>query len=323
MVTVLHMWAQVESERMNITMFHDLDTGFLAATLKPAFEALGHTCTVVQTLTTYLEGDAPHVDHLMSTMSNDEIGTLKEIFKDTDLFIVRSVTDLALKHSNILQYLTPDNTIYKVHGSEMREKNVPYSLKTWRINWHNKEPVICGPRDPSLFSIYRGNIITHIERPCAFDTFPRRRRDNKQPFALTSPTNIERKGTQYLLDNWKSNIPLQVIHGVSRQEALTYKSRASYYIDNIGQYKHGPYGMNSVEAWYYKIPVFSNYNPMDEVVCPELEDLVYYATEQSVQEIITCYSYQDKKRLNNAHKYALHTHDPVRIAKQYTKVIEQ
>ena len=42
---------------MKIVMMHDLDTGFLAATLKPAFEKLGHDCVVMQTLKTYLEKD--------------------------------------------------------------------------------------------------------------------------------------------------------------------------------------------------------------------------------------------------------------------------
>jgi hypothetical protein len=309
---------------MNITMLHDLDTGFLASTLKPAFEQLGHTCTVVQTLTTYLDPEPTHIDYLMSEMSDDAIHSLKSyIFKDTDLFIIRSITDFTLKASGVLPFITKDNTIYKVHGSELRERNVPYTLKTWRINWYNKEPVVCGPRDPSLFPLYRENTITHIERPCAFDTFPRRRRNKKQPFALTTPTNIERKGTHYLLDNWKSPImPLRVIHGVSRQEALKWKSRATFYIDNIGSYKHGPYGMNSVEAWYYKIPVYSNYNPMDEAIVPELPELINWVCPQTVQTAIRP-PFVYKKQLNNARKYALHTHDPMRIAQQYTKVIEQ
>lgn len=326
MVVILQVWSQMEGEEMNITMLHDLDTGFLAATLKPAFEQLGHTCTVAQTLITYLEGEAPHVDYLMSAMSNKEIDDLKHVFKDTDLFILRTLSDLTIKASGVLPYITKDNLIWRVHGSELRERNVPYTLKTWRINWHNKEPVIVGPRDPSLIPLYRGNVITHIERPCAFDTFPRKRTDKKRPFALTTPTNIERKGTQYLLDNWKSNIPLQVLHGVSREEALKCKAQASYYIDNVGEYSHGPYGMNSVEAWYYRIPVFSRYNPMDTVMCPELPDLVYYTDVRGkgdYTEFLLEHYISDKKQLNHARKYALHTHDPVRIARQYTKVVEQ
>ena len=305
---------------MNITMLHDLDTGFMAATLKPAFEALGHTCTIVQTLTTYLESDTSHIDYLLTEM--EDIEPLKEIFRDTDLFILRSITDFSLKGTGVLPYITPHNTIWRVHGSELRDRNMPYSLRTWRINWYNKEPIIVGPADSTLLPLYRENTITSIERPCAFDTFPKRRRNNKEPFALTTPTNPSKKGTQELIDHWNSKIPLHVISGVSRTEALKWKSQASYFIDSMGTYKHAPYNMNSVEAWYYRIPVFSKYEPIDEALCPELPSLVHKAEEHYVQHNIEHYE-PDKKQLNNARTYALRTHDPVTIADQYTKVIEQ
>ena len=306
---------------MNITMLHDLDTGFMAATLKPAFEALGHTCTIVQTLTTYLESDTSHIDYLLTEM--EDIEPLKEVFRDTDLFILRSITDFSLKGTGVLSYITPYNTIWRVHGSELRDRNMPYSLRTWKINWYNKEPIIVGPADSTLLPLYRENTITSIERPCAFDTFPKIRRNNKEPFALTTPTNPSKKGTQELIDHWNSKIPLHVISGVSRTEALKWKSQASYFIDSMGSYKHAPYNMNSVEAWYYRIPVFSHYNEIDEVLVPELKDLIYYATSESVEDIITCYSYQDKKRLNYARKYALRTHDPKRIAQQYINLAKE
>ena len=301
---------------MNITMLHDLDTGFLSATLKPAFQALGHTCNVLQTITTYLEEPATHIDHLLSTFNNEDIKQLIPIYKDTDLFIIRSVTDITLRLSGILPFLNKHNTIFKVHGSELRERNVPYSLRTWRINWHNKEPLLVGPRDPSLFPLYRQNTITHIERPCAFDTFPRKKQNKETPFALTTPTNIERKGTQSLIDNWKSNIPLHVIHGVSRKEALKHKSQASYYIDNIGSYKHGPYGMNSVEAWFYKIPVFSNFSDIDVAIEPKLHRLIHWADNNCIQ-LRVCPQVIDNKALAYAHNYAITTHNPHIIAQQY------
>lgn len=297
-------------------MLHDLDTGFLAATLKPAFQTLGHTCTVLQTITTYLEEPATHIDHLLSTFSTEDIKQLIPIYKDTDLFIIRSVTDITLRLSGILPFLNKNNTIFKVHGSELRERNVPYSLRTWRINWHNKEPLLIGPRDPSLFPLYKQNTITHIERPCAFDTFPRKNQNRETPFALTTPTNIARKGTQSLIDTWKSKIPLQVIHGVSRKEALHTKAQASYYIDNIGAYKHGPYGMNSVEAWFYKIPVFSNYNPIDEAIEPHLKDLITHSTINNIQQNIEHWHFS-KHYYDRVKKYAITTHNPLSIAQQY------
>ena len=308
---------------MNITMLHDLDTGFMAATLKPAFEALGHTCTIVQTLTTYLESDTSHIDYLLTEM--EDIEPLKEVFRDTDLFILRSITDFSLKGTGVLSYITPHNTIWRVHGSELRDRNMPYSLRTWKINWYNKEPIIVGPADSTLLPLYRENTITSIERPCAFDTFPKIRRNNKEPFALTTPTNPSKKGTQSLIDNWNSKIPLHVISGVSRTEALKWKSQASYFIDSMGSYKHAPYNMNSVEAWYYRIPVFSKYEPIDEALCPDLPSLVHKAEEHYVQHNIEHYE-PDKKQLNYARTYALRTHDPKRIAQQYinlAKEIEQ
>ncbi len=306
---------------MNITMFHDLDTGFLAATLKPAFEALGHTCTVIQTMTTYLDPESTHVDHLLNSMTNEQIRALTKIYKETDMFLIRSVSDLTLRLSGILPFLTRDNTIYRVHGSELRERNVPYSLRTWRINWHNKEPIVVGPKDPSLIPLYRQNTITDIERPRAFNTFPRRRRNTKQPFAVHTSTNLEKKGTNLLIDAWKSKIPLQVVHGVSLQESLRLKSQASYCIDNIGDYQHGSYHMTSVEAWFYKIPVFARYELLDEVLVPSLKDMIVSSSIDTVQQNIQQYV-PDPKQLSHARSFALRTHDSLTIAQQYVSLAQ-
>ena len=306
---------------MNITMLHDLDTGFLAATLKPAFEALGHKCTVMQTIKTYLETDTPHIDHLMSEMEDKDIHALKDVFKETDMFILRSITDNSLKAIGIIPFITPHNTIWRVHGSEIRLRNVPYSLRTWRINWHNKEPIIVGPRDPSLRPLYRGNVVTQIERPCAFDTFPRKKQ-HETGYVLHSPTRPDKKGTQELLDAFddKGSIPLYIMSGASRKQVLKAKAGASYFIDYLGGWVAGPYGMNTVEAWYYRIPVFSLCKPADMVVCPELSSMIHtFKDTNDLKHIIRAYT-PDKKQLNNARKYALHTHDPMRIAQQYVNL---
>lgn len=303
---------------MKIILLSDLDTGFFSATMKKAFIELGHDCVVMQTIKTYLDGEGEHIDYLMGPMT--DLSLLEEEFKDADFFILRSLTDITLRLSGILKYVNKNNMIYKVHGSELREKNVPYSMRTWMIDWYGKEPLICGPRDPSLISKYRGNVITHIERPCDFSIFPKKR-TAKPAFALHTPTNIERKGTEELIaqaDDGR-NIPLHILHGVSRAEILKEKSKASYYIDRLGFYEHGPYGMNSVEAWFYKIPVFSKYNDMDVVMCPELPALVYNVLYDSASNAIRCFKY-DKKRIEYAYKYAINTHNPIRIAQQYLAV---
>ena len=307
---------------MNITMFQDMDTGFMAATLKPAFQALGHTCTVIQVLTTYLEDSPTHIDYLLKTMTDEQILALKDIYKETDLFIIRSVTDLTLRISGILPFLNKHNTVFKVHGSELRENNVPYSLRTWRINWHNKEPLLLAPREPTLAPLYRSHTLTHIERPCAFDTFPKKKQNKVQPFALTAATNFERKGTQTLIDTWKSkSIPLHAIQGVPRTEVLHTKAQCSFFIDNIISHKQAAfYNMNSVEAWFYKVPVFAHYNPIDEVIVPQLSKLIILSNKDSIQHNIEAYI-PDSKALSYAHKYAITTHDPFSIAQQYIHLL--
>jgi len=306
-----------ESGIMNITMLHDLDTGFLASTLKPAFQALGHTCTVCQTMTTYLDPEGKHVDYLLKDITEDMHKQIIQVFKETDLFIIRSITDSTLHIIGVLPYLNKHNTIYRVHGSELREKNVPYSLRTWRINWHNKEPIIVAPRDPSLFPLYRKNTITHIERPCAFDTFPKKHLTN-DIYALHTPTNPNKKGTYELIDkfNEQGTIQLRIVHGAPRQEILNLKAGASYFIDYLGSYEHGPYGMNSVEAWFYKIPVFSVHKPIDYVLVPELHNLVHNSSLDTIQDNILHYT-PDRKQLSFAKQYALTTHSPSTIASQY------
>ena len=301
---------------MNITMLHDLDTGFLASTLKPAFEALGHTCTVIQTVITYLEEPATHIDHLLSTMKDDDIAALTAIYKETDLFIIRSVTDFTLRACGVLPYITRENTIFRVHGSDLREKNIPYSMRTWKIDWHGKEPLLVGPRDSSLMPLYRTHTLTHIERPCNFPIFPRKR--IKDIYALHTPTNLLRKGTQELLDTFskEGTIQLHILSGIPRTEALRLKAGASFFIDFLGTYPNSPYGMNSVEAWFYKIPVFSTYHPIDEVLVPELPTLVHNLDITTLQREITHYE-PDRKALTYAYKYAITTHDPSRIAHQY------
>ena len=301
---------------MNITMLHDLDTGFLAATLKPAFQALGHNCTVVETMRTYLNPEPTHIDYQLNQMTDEEIINLKHIFKETDMFLIRSITDFTLRAIGVLPYLNKHNTIYRVHGSELRERNVPYSLRTWRINWHNKEPVVVGPKDPTLIPLYRPNTITNIERPRAFDTFPKKRTNKKQPYAIHTSTNLEKKGTNLLMERWKSHIPLQVVHGVSLQESLRLKSQASYCIDSIGSYKHGSYNMNSAEAWFYKVPVFANYNPIDEALIPALKDMIHKSTIDTIQKDVESYI-PDKKQLTKTRQFAVNTHDSHVIAQQY------
>jgi len=303
---------------MNITMLHDLDTGFLASTLKPAFQQLGHQCTVIQTLTTYLEEPATHIDHLLKNYNESMHKELQHVFKETDYFILRSINDYTLHTTGVLPYINQHNTVFKVHGSELREKQVPYTLRTWRTNWHNKEPILLAPRDPSLYPYYRNNTYTHIERPCNFSIFPKKKQI-QPPYAITCPTNLEKKGMEWITNkvpNWNIPIPLQAIHGVQRHHALEAKSGASYYIDNIGSYQHGPYGMNSVEAWFYKIPVFSNYSHIDEAIEPRIKELIIHSTKDTLQQNIISYQ-EDKKQLHNAYSYALSTHNPLSIASQY------
>jgi len=300
---------------MKIVFLHDLDTGFMAATLKPAFQALGHKVTVLQTVQTYLESNIDHVDVLLS--DKPDLKAIAMILKDTDFFILRSVTDITLRLLNMTKYANHKNTIYKVHGSELRENNIPYSLLTYRTIWSKHPLTVCGPRDPSLVSgNYRQGVITHIERPCDFSLIPRKR--IKDIYALHTPTNMQRKGTQRLLDRFtdKGDIQLRILSGISRKTVLKAKAGASFFIDHLGSYPHGPYGMNSVEAWYLRVPVFSNIRPIDRVFCPQITQLNKPFNIDTLHNDITNFE-PDKNQLNYAHNYAKRVHDPLTIAQQY------
>ena len=307
------MWGCLDSGRMNITFVHDLDTGFLAATLKEPLQKLGHNVKIVQTLITQIEGEqSSHIDiHTGALKTDADFQQVQEVFRETEFFIIRSISDVALRTLKVFDHANHTNAIYKVHGSELREQGNPYSLTAWRTLPHPL--VVCGPRDPSLIPLYRGNVITHIERPCDFDIFPKRKAESP-PFALHTPTNPARKGTQSLKDSWKNkDIPLEIMSALPRAQILKRKSQASFYIDNAGDYAHGPYGMNSVEAWFYKIPVFSTYSHIDTVLCPELEYLVYNIKNINA---LNDHAY-DSKRMNKCKQYAITTHNKHTIAKQY------
>ena len=303
---------------MNITFLHEIDTGFMAATLKPAFERLGHHCTVMQGWKTHIEPNLNHVDYLLSEV--DDTTILKREFEATDLFIIRA-TDALMYDTGVIPYLTAHNTIFRLHGYDLLELNRPYSLTTWRINLFNKHPFICTYNDPTFIGRLHGNVF-YIERPMNFDILPRRKKTD-EVFALMSPTNMYKKGAQALSKTWKSNgITLKIIANTTRTEVLELKAQASYMIDNVEpNYDGGPYGMNSVEAWYMRIPTFSRYHPWSTIVCPELPLLTHNVTLDNVQQTIEEYEV-DKRQLKYAHDYALRTHDPVHIAQQYITLKE-
>jgi len=302
---------------MKIIMLSDLDTGGLAAILKPAFQKLGHDVTVMQTVKTYLDGEGEHIDFLMGQMPNEDFPLLEDEFKEADLFIIRTVTDFTLKATKVLGYLNKHNTIYRIHGSELRENRVPYTMRTWMINWFGNEPVVVGPRDPSLFKYYEGNVITHIERPMNIELLKTIEVRERGIHAVTTPTNMYRKGADLLIEKWKNKkVSLQVLSGVSREEALEAKAGASYYVDRVGEYEHGPYGVNSIEAWFLRVPVFSQYSDMDVVVCPELPKLVNYVNIDNIEKVINKYK-RDDIALDFAYEYAMNTHHPLIIAQQY------
>ena len=309
---------------MNITFIHDFDTGFLSATLKPHLQALGHDVKILQTLITQLEGKHSfHIDmHLGSLKAESDYQIIENILKDTDYFILRCVTDTTLRALNVPKYANHTNAIFKVHGTDLRQAGQPYSLRTWKIDWSKHPLTVVGCRDYSLLPLYRAPTITHIERPCAFDTFPPKR-TKKPPFVMHSPTNMQRKGSQALLERFKQggSIEFLVLCGVTRQEVLKAKSQASYHIDFLDTWVHGPYGMNTVEAWYYQIPVWGKITHMDLAMIPELAQLIHPFHIETIAEEIHNYI-PDRKQLRNAKQYALETHDSRKIAQQYVDLLQ-
>jgi len=142
-------------------------------------------------------------------------------------------------------------------------------------------------------------------------------------YALHTPTNPKRKGSQDLLDMFsdKGNIPLYILSGMSRTDILKWKAKASFFIDMLGTYDHGPYGMNSVECWYLKVPVWTKVDLMNRVMVPELSRLVHTLNINTLAKEINNYE-PDKKQLNYARAYAIKTHDPMTIAQQYVSLGE-
>jgi len=311
---------------MKITMVHELDIGFFADTMKKAFENLGHEVCNVQGYTTYLEKN-PSIDYLLSDENGVSFDNLQKDLKDTDFFILRFLSDTTIRTLNLTEYATARNSIYKVHGSEMRERNIPYSLLAWHLEWYHNTPTVCGPRDWSLKDRYQQGAITHIERPLDFDLIPKRVAST--PHAISTPTNTYKKGTELLIEAWKhcpEEFPLKVIKGVSRTECLAEKAKASLYIDRLGNYEHGPYGMNSAESWLMKIPVFSQIRPWDNVFCAELPNLVTNIDQFTIVDKVKDYVENSKsyrKQVDYAYKYVKRVHNPTTIAKQYIALAEE
>jgi hypothetical protein len=300
---------------MNITFFHELDTGFMAATLKPAFEELGHKCTIMQGWQTNLESNTLRVDYLLKDMDSRDIPTLTEEYKETDLFILRA-GDALLQDAGILSYITKHNSIYRLHGHDITFLGRPYRLRAWRVNWHNNEPQVVTYPDHTFLEHFKTPPI-YIERPIDLTIIPRSRK-HKEVFALSTPTNMEKKGANALAETWKTkDIPLKILSAFERDKALALKAQCTYFIDNVSNTYHGgPYGMNSVEAWLLQKPVFSRYSCVSSAICPELPKLINHVTINNVQDTIENFEI-DRKQLSYAKNYALRVHDPLVIAQQY------
>lgn len=302
---------------MKICFFSDADTGFLAGTLKSHFIKLGHDCVVMQLLRTTIN---THTDYVDYWVAETEPHILREEWSDTDFFVIRS-TDKVLYASGILDYLTATNMIYKLHGTDLLGYNYPYSMRTWNINWYGKEPWVVANNDIASYYRFKDKVITTIERPMNFDILPKKK--TKYPkYALCSPTDMNKKGGDMLMNTWRKTIPLQIISGVSREEVLQYKAGCSYFIDNVDKrYRSGPYGMNSVEAMYMGIPVFSYYDDIHRVICPNISRLIHKVELDTVEDIINGYSY-NRKDIEYAKRYVYDIHNPTTIAEQYIALFE-
>lgn len=303
---------------MKILFLHELDTGFMAATLKPAFIRLGHECVVIQGWNTHLETNTNHVDYLLKEFPKEDKHLLIDEFKDTDFFIIRA-GDALMEDTGILPYLNQYNMVYRLHGHDLTALGRPYKLKAYMIDWYGKEPYVATYCDPTFLHLLRPKTV-YIERPVNLDLIPKKKK-SKEVFALNSPSDTSRKGAEELLKIWKpnDNIKLKLISNTDREEVLALKSKASYVIDNLSdEYDGGPYGMNAVEAWLMSVPVFSRYCKMSEVICPELSNLVTYVTLDTVQGAIEDYVV-DKKRLKYIKDYAMRVHSPTNIAQIYIK----
>jgi hypothetical protein len=313
--------------KLKITMIHELDIGFFAATMRKEFERMGHEVCVIQGYKSYLDDETPKIDYLINEMDKLPLAKVQHEFAETDFFILRFLSDTTIKTLGIPKFAGMNNSIYKVHGTELRQRNIPYGLLAWHLEWYHNEPTVCGPRDWSLKDFYKSGVVTHIERPLDFSIIPKRVQDF--PHAMSSPTNTYKKGTELLAEAWKncpSEFPLQVVTGVTRKQCLAEKAKASLYIDRLGTYEHGPYGMNSAEAWHMKIPVFSQYRNWDVAFCADLPELVTNVNEFTLVENVKDFIENPKsyrKQTDYAYKYVKQVHDPKIIARQYIALAEE
>lgn len=305
---------------MKVILFQELDTGFMAATLKPAFERLGHECISMQGWHSHLESNTFSVDYLLKNMGFNDTHTLIQEFKDTDLFILRAGDEL-MRDSGLLPYISKHNSVFRLHGHDLTVLGRPYALMTWRINWHKQEPQVVTYSDPTFLSHLK-TIPIYIERPMDLSLIPRKKKVS-EVFALSTPAGIDKKGGKKLIKTWKTKgIPLKLYSAIGRDEAIAVKAECSYFIDNVNEeYLAGPYGMNSVEAFLMEKPVFSQYTHASRAICPELSRLITHVTIDNVQSTIENFE-PDRKALRYAKQYALRVHDPITIAKQYLALAE-
>ena len=317
--SILYVWLGEVGEEMKIVFLHELDTGFMAQTLKPAFEALGHQCIIMQGWKTHLEGDNnTSIDYLLTDIKKDDVHIIEQHFKDTDFFILRA-GDALLKDSHVLPYINKHNSCYRLHGHDLTFLGRPYKLRYYRTK--KLDTTVVTYNDPTFYQHFR-SFPVFIERPIDLSLIPKKKKTG-EVYAVSTPTSMTKKGGDMLAHAWKTkDIGLKIVSAYDRLTALDIKAGASYAIDNVDPtYLGGPYGMNSVEAWLLSMPVFSNYTHIVRATCPQITQLVNHATIHNVQQLIEHHEV-DKKQLTYAKQYAIRTHDSKIVAQQYIALAE-
>ena len=311
---------------MKIALIHEQDIGFFASTMRKQWERMGHEVVVIQGYRSQIDDNAK-VDYLLAEEGNlmpENVAKIKKELSETDFFILRFIGDELINYLKLQNYIDNRNSIYKVHGSELRERGLPWSLQVWNLDLYHKEPIVVGCYDWSLIDKYKGPHITCIERPLDFEIMPRKYKP-EEPYVIHTPTGRYKKGTDELIPYLEgARLPYKIVENTPRNECLKIRAGSMLSIDQFGEgyvQQYGPYGMNTVESWYMSIPVIGARRVWDYVFHPEVRAFHIPVDKYNIAQVLADFKEDPKPFEKN--KYVKRAHNPTMIAQQYLDLYEE
>jgi hypothetical protein len=134
-------------------------------------------------------------------------------------------------------------TIVSYYGTSYRRQHEDYNRRASERGWLQT----CTTQDLSLFG---PAWLPPAQPDLSADWRP------EPGLICHAPTNRAQKGTDAVINalDGLPGIRLEIVERLPWRECLTRKARAWLYIDQVGPYAVG-YGVNSLEAWAYGMPV--------------------------------------------------------------------